>query len=83
MGISGEDSLLYKGKWRYFFPDSLASIYRMLDDSLMFFNKDEFRQEMQQLQKEMEKMREEMKRLRIEIHKDTLHNQEEKTSIEI
>ncbi len=83
MGIFKGDSLLYNGKGKHFSPDSLASIYKMFGDSLMFFNKDEFQEEMQQLQKEMERMREEMKRLRIEIHQDTLQKHEKKTSITI
>lgn len=80
MGIFKGDSLLYNGKWKKFFPDSLTS---KLNDSMMFFNKGEFQQEMKHLQKELEKMREEMKRLRIEIHKDTLQHKENPNSVEI
>lgn len=83
MGLFDGDSLLYNGKGKNFVPDSLASIYKLFGDSLMFFHKDEFKQEMKQLQKEMNRMREEMKRLRIEIHQDTLQRHEIKTSIEI
>jgi hypothetical protein len=79
MGIFKGDSSLYNGKWKYFSPDSLTS---RLNDSLMFFNKDEFKQEMKRVQKELERMREEMKRLRIEIHKDSLPNKDP-NSIEI
>lgn len=80
MGILKGDSLLFNGGGKYFFPDSLAS---MFNDSLMFFDKEEFQQEMKRLQKEMEKMREEMKRLRIEIHKDTLQQDKDDGSVEI
>ncbi len=80
MGIFKGDSLLYNGKWKKFFPDSLVS---KLNDSMKFLDKGEFQQEMKHLQKELEKMREEMKRLRIEIHKDTLQRRENPNSVEI
>lgn len=83
MGIFQGDSLIYNGKGNHYFPDSLPSAFRIFEDSLMHFNKDEFKKEMKQLQKEMEKMREEMKRLRIEIHQDTLQKEEEGSSVEI
>lgn len=83
MGIFGKDSLLYNGNWKFFNPDSLASVYKLLDDSVMFFNKGELQKEMKQLQKELERMREEMKRMRIEIHKDSLQKHEDHNSVEI
>lgn len=75
IGIDQGDSLMLRGNGSYFSPDSLASIFRIFNDSLMVFDKDEFKEEMKQLQKEMEKMRQEMKRLRIEIQQDTLKKQ--------
>jgi len=74
---------MFNGKGNGFFPDSLASIFKMFDDSMMSFNKGEFKEEMKHLQKEMEKMREEMKKLRIEIHQDTIRNEETDSGVEI
>ncbi len=83
MGIFHGDSLMFNGKGSNFFPDSLASMFKMFDDSLMYFNKGEFKKEMKQLQKEMEKMKEEMKKLKIEIHQDTLKKEESDSGVEI
>ncbi len=83
VGIFQGDSVMFNGKGHNFFPDSLASMFRMYDDSLMYFNKGEFKKEMKQLQKEMERMREEMKRLRIEIHQDTIRKEESGSGVEI
>jgi len=83
IGVYGGDSLMYNDKTYHFLPDSMASMFKMFDDSLMHFNKDEFKNEMKQLQKEMERMREEMKRLRIEIHQDTLQREGDDNSVEI
>ncbi len=81
IGVFNGDSLMFNGKDNHFVPDSLASMFKMFDDSLMIFDKGEFKKEMKQLQKEMEKMREEMKKLRIEIRQDTL--KKEKTDSEV
>ncbi len=83
LGVFQGDSLIYNGKGNHYFPDSLTSAFRIFGDSMMNFNKDEFKKEMKQLQKEMEKMREEMKRLRIEIHQDTLQKKQKESSVEI
>jgi hypothetical protein len=83
MGIYQGDSLIYNRKGNHYLPDSLTSVFKMFDDSMMYFNKGEFKKEMKQLQKEMEKMREEMKRLRIEIHQDTLKKEEKSSQVEI
>ena len=82
LGIFEGDSLLFNDQNK-FGSDSLASVFKMFNDSLMFFKRDEFKSQMKQLQKEIERMREEMKQLRIEIHQDTLQRQEKTTSIEI
>jgi hypothetical protein len=83
LGIFGGDSLLYNNQGEFLGQDSLASVFKLFGDSLMFFRKDEFKNQMKQLQKEMERMRQEMKQLRIEIHEDTLQKHSKKTSIEI
>ncbi len=83
IGILRGDSLMFNGKGNNFFPDSLSSIFKMYGDSLMYFNKGEFKNDMKQLKKEMERMREEMKRLRIEIHQDTVMKEESATGVEI
>ncbi len=83
VGIFQGDSLMFNGKGNGFFPDSLASMFKMSGDSLMYFNKGEFKKEMKQLQKEMEKVREEMKKLRIEIHQDTIRKEATGSGVEI
>ena len=82
IGVYRGDSLLYKLKGFNFDDDSLASQFKFFNDSLMFFNSDEFREEMKDLKKEMEKMKEEMKRLKIEIQQDTVKKVEKKKSVE-
>ena len=83
IGVFNGDSLMFNGKDNHFVPDSLASMFKMFDDSLMIFDKGEFKKEMKQLQKEMEKMKEEMKKLRIEIHQDTLKKEKTDSEVEI
>ena len=83
IGIFQGDSLIFNGKTHNFLPDSMASIFKIFDDSLMYLNKSEFKEDMKQLKKEMERMREEMKRLRIEIHQDTSRNTETDPGVEI
>ncbi len=83
VGMFHGDSLSTDGQGSTFFPDSLASMFKMFDDSMMYFNKGEFKQEMKQLKKEMEKMREEMKKLRIEIKQDTIRREETGSGVEI
>jgi hypothetical protein len=82
-GIFSGDSLLFNWNHSNILPDSLASIFKLFNDSLEIFNKDEFRHEMKQLQNEMMRMREEMKKLRIEIHQDTTNLPKEKKTVEI
>ncbi len=83
MGLFQGDSLMFNGKGTHVLPDSLASIFRIFDDSLMNFNKGEFKEQMKQLQKEMEKMKEEMKKLRIEIHQDTIKKEKTDSGVEL
>ncbi len=82
-GIFSGDSLLFNWNHSNILPDSLVSIFKLFNDSLEIFNKDEFRHEMKQLQNEMMRMREEMKKLRIEIHQDTTNLPKEKKTVEI
>lgn len=83
IGVFRGDSLSFHRNGSSYFPDSLASMFKMFDDSVMYFNKGEFKQEMKQLKKEMERMREEMQKLRIEIKQDTIRQEESGSGVEI
>jgi hypothetical protein len=63
--------------------DSLVSNYNQMNDSDYFWQNEQFRKQMQEMQQEMMKFREEMENLRKDMKKDTNKTQPKKRSVVI